>query len=217
MPPCGGRAVAQRLEQEAEARLGFGRVDAQRGEDLALQAGVADTDRAAAHLLAVPDQVVGEGAGAAGVGRVEVGGRRSEGVMQRVPAALVVRLHQRPVDDPEQGVAALGDEVELGREVESELGEHGVGDLGLVGDDEQQVALLGAEPLVERAQLLGGEELRRRRAPALALAEGPDQALGAELLGARDQPVESRARHLTLAGVDAPHRAALSRSPRRRP
>ena len=31
------RAVAQRLEQEAEARLGFLRVDAERGEDLALQ------------------------------------------------------------------------------------------------------------------------------------------------------------------------------------
>ena len=35
-----------------------------------------------------------------------------------------------------------------------------------IGDQQQQVPLLGAERLVERAQLVGGEELRGRRAPA---------------------------------------------------
>ena len=53
------RPVAQRLEQEAEARLGRLGVDPERGEDLLLDLGVVDTDRAAAELLAVPDDVVG--------------------------------------------------------------------------------------------------------------------------------------------------------------
>ena len=60
------RAVAQRLEQEAEARLGLLGVDPERGEDrLPGRSASLDTDRAAAQLLAVPDDVVGERPGAA--------------------------------------------------------------------------------------------------------------------------------------------------------
>ena len=52
------------------------------------------------------------------------------------------------------------------------------------------------------------EELGGRRAPTVALAEGPDEALRPELLRSGDQPVESRARHLAAPGVEAAHRAA---------
>src|SRR3954452_22783033 len=44
------RSVAQRLEQEAEALLGFLGADPERGEDLALDVGAIDTDRAPAEL-----------------------------------------------------------------------------------------------------------------------------------------------------------------------
>ena len=58
------------------------------------------------------------------------------------------------------------------------------------------------------------EELRRRRAPALALAEGPDQALRAELLGPPDQPVERGARQVAPADVERLHDApAVDRGP----
>ena len=50
------RPVAQRLEQEAEARLRFLGVDPERGEDRLLDVGAVDTDRAATQLLAVPDE-----------------------------------------------------------------------------------------------------------------------------------------------------------------
>src|SRR6476659_7738696 len=58
------RPVLQRLEQEAEDRL--------------LRLRVVDTNRAAAQLLAVPDDVVGLGAGGARVLGVELTRRRGE-------------------------------------------------------------------------------------------------------------------------------------------
>ena len=126
-----------------------------------------------------------------GVAGVELPGRRRERVVQRVPALLLgVPLHQRPVDDPDQLVLVLVDQAEALGQVDPHLAEHRVGDLALVGDQQQQVALLGAEPLVQVGQLGLAEELGGRRAPAVALAEGPDQTLRPQLLGARDQPVE---------------------------
>ncbi len=92
--------------------------------------------------------------------------------------------------------------LEARAEVEPQLGEHGVGHLGIVGDDHQQVALRCIEARAELVELRVGEELRDRRAPAVGLAEGPDEALGAELLGAADQPVELGARQLARARVD---------------
>ena len=105
-------------------------------------------------------------------------------------------------------MVVLGDEIESLGEVDAQLGEHRVRDLGLVGDDQQQVTLLGAEPLVELGQLRLAEELGGRRAPTVALAKGPDQTLRAQLLGAGDQAVELGARHLAAAGVDPADRPA---------
>ena len=104
-------------------------------------------------------------------------------MVQRLPLPrFFVALHQRPVDDPEHRVLAIGNEVEALGEVKAHLGEDAVDRGRGVGDDEQQVALLGVEALVQRAQLLLGEELGGRGAPAVALPEGPDEALRAQLL-----------------------------------
>src|SRR4051794_2736850 len=75
-PAVRRRSVAERLEQEAEAGLGLGRIDSRRGEDPALCLGVADTDRTAAHLLPVPDEVIGMGPCPTRALRVEVAARR---------------------------------------------------------------------------------------------------------------------------------------------
>ena len=61
------RAVAQRLEQEAEARLGLLVGDAERVEHLLLDVRVVDTDRAAADLRAVEHDVVAAAAQRAGI------------------------------------------------------------------------------------------------------------------------------------------------------
>src|SRR6201999_2429086 len=114
----------------------------------------------------------------------------------------------REVDDPDEAVLALVDQAEALAEVEPHLPEYRVGDRTLVGDEQQQVALLGPEQAVQLGQLGVAEELGGRRAPAVALAEGPDEAFGAELLRPRDEAVELRARHLALARVDPADRAA---------
>ena len=148
------RAVAQRLEQEAEALLGLlGRRSRARANTRRCTSRVGDTDRAAAELLAVPDDVVGERPGGAGVVGVELARGRGERVVQRVPALLVlVPLEQRPVDDPEEPLLAVGDQLEALGEVEPQLGRAPRSATGrLVGDDQQQVALLGAERLVQAA------------------------------------------------------------------
>ena len=138
------RAVAQRVEQEAEARLRLLLGDAEHVEDLLLDLGAVDTDRPAADLHAVEHHVVAARAHRARV--VEGAERRGERVVQRVPAALgLVALEHRQVDDPERVVAALGDEVEAPRELQAQLAERGGGDVGLVGDDQQQVAGLAAQ------------------------------------------------------------------------
>ena len=130
-------------------------------------------------------------------------------MVERVPALLLgVPLEQRPVDDPDQAVLPGRDQVEALGELDPQLPEDGVGDAAAIGDDQEQVPLLGAEPLVEIAQLGLGEELGGRRAPPVPLPERPDQALRPQLLGAGDQAVELGARQLAAAGVQPPHRAA---------
>ena len=127
-----------------------------------------------------------------------------ERVMERRPAPLLlVPLEQRPVDDPAEGVGARRDLPPALGEAHAHHAEHPVRDRRLVGNDQQQVALLRAKRLVELRELRAGQELRSRRAPAVALAERPDEALGPELLRVGDQPVELGARQVPLAGVHA--------------
>ena len=124
------RAVAQRLEQEAEARLGLLGVDAERGEDLLLHVGVVDTDRAAAELLAVPDDVVGERPRRARVVGVELAGGRGERVVQRVPAPLA-SFHSSSGQSTIQtrSVSPSGIRSKRSARSSAQLAEDGVGDL----------------------------------------------------------------------------------------
>lgn len=101
-----GCAVLEGVHQEAETLLRLFRREAQQLEHLGLQFRVVDTDRAAADLGAVTDEVVGVGPHATGVA-VQVlyvfelgrGERMVHGV---VTLGLVVPLEQREVDDPQR-------------------------------------------------------------------------------------------------------------------
>ena len=209
-PAVRRRAVAQRVEQEAEARLRLLLGDAERGEHLLLDLGAVDTDRAAADLDAVDHDVVAARAQRARVG--EVAGRGGERMVHRVPAALgLVVLEHREVDDPQHVVAALGDEAEAPRQLQPQRAERRRRDLRLVGDEQQQVAGAAGELAGHGVALLVAQELRGRRAPrAVLLHERPHEPAGAVALDVLGQRVELRARHLARAGVEpADHAARL--------
>ena len=119
-PPCGGAPYlsASSRKPKRDSRLLLG--DAERGEHLLLDLGAVDTDRPAADLRAVEHDVVRARAQRARV--VEGAGRRRERVMQRVPALLArVPLEHREVHDPQQLVAALGDQVVAARDLQPQL------------------------------------------------------------------------------------------------
>ena len=86
-PAVRRRAVAQRVEQEAEPRLRLLLIEADQLEHLLLDLAAVDTDRAAADLVAVEHEVVGARQQRAGI--VEVARRRRERVVLGVPALLV--------------------------------------------------------------------------------------------------------------------------------
>ena len=181
-----GRAELEGVHQEAEAHLSlFGR-EAQHLEHFGLQFRVVDTDRTAADLGAVADEVVGVGAYAAGVAVyilyvLQLG--RGEGMVHGVIALrLVVPLEEREVHDPERRelfrVAQsqlLGHFQTQGAELRQRL------EL-LAAEDEDHVSGLGAAAVGHRADLVGRVELVDRRLHAGLLDADPDQPLGADLL-----------------------------------
>src|SRR5262245_34719153 len=206
-------AVAERVEKEAEAFLRLSLFDSDCPEHLALHLRVADTDRSATNFPSVPDDVIRLRPSRPRICRVELAVRRGEGVVERVPAVpLGVPAEQRPVDDPGEFVRPRIDQAKALGEATTQFAEHRARAEGLVRDDQQYVALAGAQLPVRRRDLAGREELRDRRAPAVALDDGPDEALGAQLGRLRDQAVEVGARHLAAADVQTPdHGPALDR------
>ena len=184
MPPCGGAPLRRALEQEAELLLGlFGR-EAQQGEDLRLDDRVVAADRAAAALLAVDDQVVrlGPDLGRVGVEQVQVleQRHRERVVLGDEPLFLGVPGEEREPDDPRVMERLRVVELELGRQPGPQVRERLAGDRLGVGDDQDQVAGLGVEPLAELRLGLGREELGGRAGQGVGLDLEPDQALGAE-------------------------------------
>src|SRR5215218_8437008 len=200
-------AVGERVEQEAEplARLVLPQAD--RLEDLALHVGCVDADRAAADLRAVPDEVVGTAAPGARIA-VEVPARGGERMVERVPAPLLhVPAEHREIGYPDEVVAVLGH-----ADVETQLAENPRRDGRLVGDGEDRVADLRARGRYETADLVLGEELRDRRAPAVLLDDAPDEPLGAKRLRLLGEPVEALARELARR-AEATDRAAGGERP----
>src|SRR4051795_2212913 len=203
-----GRAVAQRVEQEAEAAVGVLLAQPDDLEDLALDLGRVDADRAAAELPAVDHEVVAARVHRAGV--VERPLRRRERVVDRGPATALPRLEHREVGDPEHVVAVGRDQPEAPPELEPQRAERlGRGPF-LVGDEQDEVALRPGERAGRRRFLVLGEELRDRRAPAAVLDVRPRDRLAAVAADDVVQTVELRPRHVARARVQRPHRAAVA-------
>src|SRR5262249_60564114 len=80
-------AVAQRVEQEAEPRLGLLGTDPEQLEYALLDVEAIDADRAAANLRAVEHEVVGARAEVTGIVEVALGG--GEWMVRGVPALLL--------------------------------------------------------------------------------------------------------------------------------
>ena len=150
-------AVLEGVEEEAELLLCLVLVDAHDREDALLDVLAVDTDRPAADLVAVADDVVGPGERVAGVGveGVDVLGR-GEGVVHGGPGAVAEgdvargggvgrRLEQRCVHDPEEAPGVLVDEVAPAPDLEARGTEQRPAGLDRAGGEEDAVARLGPD------------------------------------------------------------------------
>ena len=106
-------------------------------------------------------------------------------------------------------MAIRGDQGEAARELQPQRAQHLVDRDHIVGDEQQQIARGGIEPLGYGTHFVLGQELGDRRAPAAVLHERPHQPLSSVLLGELGQRVELRARQFPRAGVDATDHAAV--------
>ena len=198
------RAVGERLQQEAEALLRLLGFDAERLEDLLLDVGPVDSDRAATQLPAVEDDVIGARAPAAGIA-VEVAAGRGERVVQRVPASLrLVPLEHREVDDPEAVVAgglALGD-------VRAQAAEHARGDLGAVGREEDHVAVLRLDR--------GGRRSRSRRRSGTSRSASASRRPRPRPRPSPSRPATSPSPRACRCGCGGSRRGHAARARRRR-
>ena len=118
-----------------------------------------------------------------------------------LPSSLE-RLEQREVDDPQEAAGRPRDRGAA--ELEAQQAEH-VPDLrALVGDEQDEVAGLGADGLDQAGQLGLGEELGDGRVELAAVLDPhPHQALGARALGLVGEVVELRERVCVAAADDA--------------
>ena len=132
-------------------------------------------------------------------------------VLRHVAAFLLAVLKQREFSDPQKIEGAGLNEAELLGEVVTQLAQRIIDDLILgVGDDEQQVALLGLQCLVNSRDLLLGEEFLKAGGAALVGPAGVGQALGTVGLDEIGQLIDLLAGELfgSALGIDAADRAA---------
>ena len=180
-----GSAELEGVHQESELLLRLLGGEAQTFEDQRLQLRIVNTDRTAADLGAVADEVVGVGAHASRIA-LEVlhvlGFGRREGVVHGVEALrLVVPLEHRKIHDPQRS--------ELLRIAQAEL----LGHLQTQGaqlcerlelrtrEQEDHVARCGAACFGYGAHLFGRVELVDRRFDGIGFDTDPDESFGAHL------------------------------------
>ena len=106
---------AEGVEEEAKLGVVLLLLHAEQSEDFALNGLIMDSDRAAAKLIAVEHQVIGEGADLRRIRvheRQVLGVRAGEGVMHTEVAPLFrLGLKEREVGHPDKGELVFRDEV----------------------------------------------------------------------------------------------------------
>ena len=182
-------------------------------QDATLLLGVVDADGAAAHLEAVHHQVVGIAAAGERIAldliQVLLQHMGEGMVLGSVLLLVLVVAEHGEVHHPQKRVALAGHVQRIGH-VQAQGGQHGVGDLGRIGREQQQVARLHLHLGLQGRPLLVGEELLDG---ALLLAVGgerhPGHALGAVGLGDGGHLLHLAAAPVARAlGVDGLHHAA---------
>ncbi len=187
-----GRAILQGVQQEAELGARFFITDLQGAEHLALHFFAVDPHRAATDFPAVEHHVVGLGDALARIGfqvfQVLVLRTRERVVHGHPARVFLVVLEHREVDHPQRlpGVfeqaGALG-EVRMAH-LQAQRAHGVVDDLGAVGAEEQDVAVLRAATLEDLGDGRVVQVLHDRRLQAVAALGhfvdlDPGQALGA--------------------------------------
>ena len=208
-------AVLVRFDKEAELGLDLLVGELEGAEHLLLQLIVGDADGAGAELGAVEGQVIGLGDHLAGVALEILQAllaRHGEGMVHRDPlAALLVLLNEREVHDPEEVIRVLRDQVELATQLQTQRTEHRERDAVLVGDDEDHVALLGAEDGEDALEVALAEELAERAGGLILRPADVGETLGADALDILGELVDLLAGE-GCGGVlrdDGAHRAAV--------
>ncbi|MCU5786542.1 hypothetical protein B27N_01545 [Alcanivorax marinus] len=210
----GRRAVFQAVQQEAEFLLRFLVADAQGLEHHPLHLRTVDTDRAAAQLGAVEHHIVSPGQRPFRVAlqffRVALG--HGERMVQRVVAAVLLLEHGE-VHHPQRRPVTLG-QAALVADLDAQGADRLVDDPGLVGAEEDQIAVGGAGARQDALDRFLGEELEDRRLQALgAGGQVVDLDVG-QTLGAVDADelgvlVDFLAAQVTAAGHVHGHHPAF--------
>lgn len=164
------RTELQGVEEEAELVAGFFLADLKGFENLFLHFFAVDTDRTAADFPTVQDHVVGLGVGMFRIGDEAVFmtvERRRERVVASHPAAFFFRVFEhREVDDPEGTPARRVETVGLAEfgvtDLQTQSAEAVPDDLGLVGAEEDDVAVLSARAGEDGLEFFVGEVLDDR-------------------------------------------------------
>lgn len=180
-------SILESIHQEAKLRLGALGRESEHLKHLLLQLRVVDTERTAAHLDAVADEVVGLGAHLLRMlvqEREIVGVGHGEGMVGGHEALLLVApLEEREIDDPQTFEDILVSQSEAVAHLQTERAKLDARLVGVVArEDEHEVAVLGSRGLLDLGELLGRVELvdaALHRAVGVVLDE--DQALGSDL------------------------------------
>ncbi len=218
MPPCGGAPNWNASSRKPNFSWASSRRQAHDLEDALLHVAAVDTDRPAADLVAVADDVVGVGQRRAGVGVEgveELGLRRGERVVHGGPRAgadgdvagrdgIRGGLEQRRVDDPQEAPRRLVDEPAAPADLERGRRRAGRARL-FVAPAAKKMQSPGFAPTCSARPARSVSDRFLATGPAsvaVLLHEHVRQAAGAALLGPLLPGVELLARLARAAGHD---------------
>ena len=210
-------AVGECSNQVTELLLGLLLGKAEGLEHLGLQLGIVDTNGAAAQLTAVEDNVVRLGTN---LGRIGVQQRNilvhrcGERMVHGYEAVLLLAvLELRELGDPQQLEVVLLGKAQTLSQLAAQRAQSDSGGLPVcIGNNEQQVVLLGTCALLDGCNLVLGQELGKRGGHAAVCGElHPCQTLCAVGLDELAQLVNLLARELVCVAVyvDETNRAAV--------